>query len=84
MVHPAPFAASQELAGDADLDGFPDIDSCWVPAAGHPKLFGDRCLDETYAKIEGIGGVDLLILHTAALFHDLGFVELRVGHEVAG
>lgn len=39
---------------------------------------------ETIAVGEGIVGRDLLLLRTAAWFHDLGFVELRLGHEAVG
>ncbi len=39
---------------------------------------------EAFAKGEGIAGGDLLLLRTAAWFHDLGFVEQRVGHEAVG
>ena len=39
---------------------------------------------EAFAAGEGIAGRDLLLLRTAAWFHDLGFVELRVGHEAVG
>lgn len=39
---------------------------------------------EAFAEGEGIAGDDLLLLRTAAWFHDLGFVELRVGHEAVG
>jgi len=39
---------------------------------------------EVFAKGEGIQGEDLALLLTAAWFHDLGFIELRAGHEAAG
>lgn len=39
---------------------------------------------EAFAAGEGIGDRDLLLLRTAAWFHDVGFVELRVGHEAVG
>jgi uncharacterized protein len=35
------------------------------------------------ADLEGVEGEDLLLLLTAAVFHDIGFVEQRVGHEAA-
>jgi uncharacterized protein len=38
---------------------------------------------ERLAKMEGVEGAPLLLLRTAAYFHDLGFVERRNGHEVA-
>lgn len=38
---------------------------------------------ERLAAMEGITGVSLLLLRTAAFFHDIGFVERRNGHEVA-
>jgi uncharacterized protein len=37
---------------------------------------------ERFAEMEGVIGDDRLLLLTAAYFHDLGFVELRTGHEV--
>ena len=39
---------------------------------------------EFLAAREGIAGKALLQLRTAAWFHDVGFVELRVGHEAVG
>jgi uncharacterized protein len=36
---------------------------------------------ERLAAMEGVRGEDLLLLRTAAWFHDLGFVERRDGHE---
>ena len=39
---------------------------------------------ERLAPLEGIHGEDLMLLRTAALFHDLGFLERREGHEAAG
>lgn len=39
---------------------------------------------ERLAALEGFGGEDLMLLRTAAYFHDLGFVERREGHEAAG
>lgn len=39
---------------------------------------------ERLAAMEGFGGEDLLLLRTAAYFHDVGFVERRSGHELAG
>ena len=33
------------------------------------------------ANLEGVDGEDLLILETAACYHDIGFVEQREGHE---
>jgi uncharacterized protein len=38
---------------------------------------------ERLAAMEGVTGEPLLLLRTAAYFHDLGFVERRSGHEVA-
>ncbi len=37
---------------------------------------------ERFAEWAQIEGEPLLLLRTAALYHDLGFVEIRVGHEV--
>jgi uncharacterized protein len=39
---------------------------------------------ERLAAMEGCGGEDLLLLRTAAYFHDIGFVQRRDGHELAG
>ena len=39
---------------------------------------------ERLAALEGVGGDDLLVLRTAAYFHDLGFVQQRAGHEAVG
>ena len=39
---------------------------------------------ERFAAGEGIQGEDLILLLTAAWFHDLGFIEVRVGHESVG
>ena len=39
---------------------------------------------EMLADREGVSGKDLILLLTAAWFHDLGFVETRKGHETAG
>ena len=39
---------------------------------------------ERLAAIEGIGGAELLLLRTAALFHDIGFTVARHEHEQAG
>jgi uncharacterized protein len=39
---------------------------------------------EKFAKGEGIDGDALDLLLTAAWFHDLGFIEVRVGHETVG
>ena len=39
---------------------------------------------EFLAEREGVTGTALLQLRTAAWFHDVGFVELRVGHEAVG
>jgi uncharacterized protein len=36
------------------------------------------------AASEGVTGEDLLLLETAAYFHDIGFVERREDHEVLG
>lgn len=38
---------------------------------------------ERLATMEGIAGESLLLLRTAAVFHDIGFVDRRNGHEVA-
>lgn len=37
---------------------------------------------ERLAALEGVGGEALLLLRTAALFHDIGFVERYTDHEV--
>lgn len=39
---------------------------------------------ERLAAMEGCGGDELLLLRTAAYFHDIGFIERRDGHELAG
>jgi len=39
---------------------------------------------ERLAALEGIKGRDLLLLRTAATYHDLGFVERPDGHEAIG
>lgn len=39
---------------------------------------------ERLAAMEGVEGEVLLLLRTAALYHDIGFVEHHVDHEVAG
>jgi uncharacterized protein len=39
---------------------------------------------EMLANIRGITGTELVLVVTAAWFHDLGFVEQRKGHEVVG
>ncbi len=36
---------------------------------------------ERLAALEGVGGEDLLLLRTAAYYHDLGFVEQPANHE---
>jgi uncharacterized protein len=36
---------------------------------------------ERLASLEGVSGDDLLLLRTAAYFHDLGFIETREEHE---
>lgn len=36
------------------------------------------------AHLAGIYGEDFFLLHTAACFHDIGFVEQRVEHEAVG
>jgi uncharacterized protein len=37
-----------------------------------------------YARLEGITGDDLTLLRTAALFHDIGFIDTYRGHEARG
>ncbi len=39
---------------------------------------------ERLAPQEGVSGEPLLLLRTAAYFHDIGFLERRDGHEAAG
>jgi uncharacterized protein len=39
---------------------------------------------QVFAAGEGIQGADLTLLLTAAWFHDLGFIEVRAGHEAVG
>jgi uncharacterized protein len=39
---------------------------------------------ERLAAMEGVRGEDLLLLRTAAFYHDIGFVEQRADHEAAG
>lgn len=39
---------------------------------------------ERYADLLTIGPADLLLLRTAALYHDIGFVEQAIEHEAAG
>ena len=39
---------------------------------------------EKFAEGEGVTGESLDLLLTAAWFHDLGFIEVRAGHEVIG
>ncbi len=39
---------------------------------------------ERLAALEGVAGEELLLLRTAAYFHDLGFVEQRQDHEATG
>ena len=36
------------------------------------------------AKLEGVGGEDLVLIKTAALFHDSGFLKTYVNHEQFG
>ncbi len=36
---------------------------------------------QRYAQIEGISGENLLLLQTAAYFHDIGFIKQRQDHE---
>jgi uncharacterized protein len=38
---------------------------------------------ERLAALEGVHGDQLLMLRTAAYFHDIGFIERREGHEAA-
>lgn len=38
---------------------------------------------ERLADLEGVRGEGLLLLRTAAYFHDIGFLERREGHELA-
>lgn len=45
----------------------------------HIKDVYDSC--KTIAKSEGVDGVDLKLLLTAALFHDSGFIVQQKGHE---
>ncbi|MBX0330347.1 phosphohydrolase [Oscillochloris sp. ZM17-4] len=39
---------------------------------------------ERLAPLEGVAGEALMLLRTAAYFHDLGFLQRREGHEEAG
>src|SRR5205085_3432874 len=39
---------------------------------------------ERLAALEGVSGEALLLLRTAAYFHDLGFIEQREQHELIG
>ena len=39
---------------------------------------------EQLAQRSGVSGEDLLLLRTAALFHDIGFTKQRIGHEEVG
>lgn len=39
---------------------------------------------EALAAMEGVNGEDLLLLRTAVLYHDIGFVEQAVNHEAIG
>jgi uncharacterized protein len=39
---------------------------------------------ERLAALEGVQGEQLLLLRTAAYFHDMGFIERREGHEAVG
>src|SRR6478672_10020954 len=39
---------------------------------------------ETLAEMEGVRGKSLLLLRTAAWFHDLGYTESAVHHELIG
>jgi uncharacterized protein len=39
---------------------------------------------ERLAALEGLEGEELLLLRTAAYYHDLGFVEQRAAHEAVG
>lgn len=39
---------------------------------------------EKFSSWEGIQGDDLLLLRTAAWYHDIGFVEQRLNHEATG
>ena len=39
---------------------------------------------ERLAALAGVNADDLLLLRTSALYHDIGFVERRAGHEDAG
>jgi uncharacterized protein len=39
---------------------------------------------ERLAARLGVGGLDLVLLRTAAYFHDVGFIERRAQHETAG
>ena len=38
---------------------------------------------ERLAAMAGLNGEDVLLLRTAALYHDLGYIETRAGHEEA-
>jgi uncharacterized protein len=39
---------------------------------------------ERLAALESVGGEELLLLLTAACYHDLGFLEQRIQHEIIG
>ena len=39
---------------------------------------------ERLAPVEGVAGEELLLLRTAAVYHDIGFVKQRVDHEDVG
>ncbi len=39
---------------------------------------------ERYAQLEGVSDIDLLLVRTAAFFHDIGFIHRSDEHEAAG
>ena len=57
--------------------------TCSYHAIGHTR---DDVVPavERLAALEGIEGAALLLVRTAAYFHDLGFVQQRAGHEAVG
>jgi uncharacterized protein len=82
-----------QLVGQPDFDGakayaFGRLERELLPALTYHSIAHTRSevlpAVETLAAMAGIAGERLLLLRTAAVFHDIGFIEQREGHEAAG
>ena len=80
-MNQANFEAAKQYALDRLEHDLPEGLSYHTPAHSLDDVAGAAA---RLAEIEGVTGEALMLLLTAAYYHDIGYVEKRAGHEAVG